>query len=603
MIYLFIKFIQKTKNVSLIILLFLVSLFLSCGNDDDSTPANYEGEASINIRYNDKQIEDIGSELPSDYLPVTIELNIYDSEENQVYFHQWNYTVFKKLVAESEDTPIILENIPAGPQQKIIVLLKDKSGNVSAHAENTAISIPASQTPTTVDIIVEKFYVINQVPENLSIYLKDTLKEFSWEQIPGAEEYKILFVEKTDFGENVVLLELTAQTNSIPSDSFIEIVKFENDSDKTNEQFFSFPDSAQFQFYNAEKAISNANLQPGQDYYGQDAQYDGNVPSYSTLEYNGAEITTINNSLKRYFWQIAAIDIFGNVGVFSRQQSFQIKPHMILDNVTGLTWESKTVNDNSNHEKDKLFTWQEAQDFINEMNQESFGGYTDWRLPKAQELSSIISFGTKDLFGSVINFNIKTDTKYFSDTVAAPYRSSTLLSYYSTPFEANISAWYIDFTDGTANEKNFSLEPIRVRAVRGETIESSLIDNGDGTVTDNATGLMWTKAAQGPMNWKQALGYCEELNLIYSDWRLPNRNELHSIIDYNLRAPYDTAAVDPTLIDPGTSDKLPFQFWSSTTDKSNPEQALTIDFQDGKITKNNKVFAQNIMVRAVRNAQ
>jgi len=49
-------------------------------------------------------------------------------------------------------------------------------------------------------------------------------------------------------------------------------------------------------------------------------------------------------------------------------------------------------------------------------------------------------------------------------------------------------------------------------------------DNGDGTVTDTATGLMWTRNANhGKMDWKTAVEYCEKLEFAgHNDWRLPS---------------------------------------------------------------------------------
>ena len=60
-------------------------------------------------------------------------------------------------------------------------------------------------------------------------------------------------------------------------------------------------------------------------------------------------------------------------------------------------------------------------------------------------------------------------------------------------------------------------------------------DNGDGTVTDNLTGLMWTKNANiwGTINWNTAVDNCEGYSLAgYNDWRLPNVREMLSLIDY-----------------------------------------------------------------------
>ena len=72
----------------------------------------------------------------------------------------------------------------------------------------------------------------------------------------------------------------------------------------------------------------------------------------------------------------------------------------------------------------------------------------------------------------------------------------------------------------------------------------SFIDNGDSTVTDSSTGLMWQQTESVEWNWVQALKYCEDLALAgYSDWRLPNYKELSSLIDDARYSPdIDTAS-------------------------------------------------------------
>ena len=65
-------------------------------------------------------------------------------------------------------------------------------------------------------------------------------------------------------------------------------------------------------------------------------------------------------------------------------------------------------------------------------------------------------------------------------------------------------------------------------------------DNGDGTVTDNLTWLMWAKNANldGVKTWADALTYCNALSLGgYSDWRLPNVRELFSLLDFSELGP------------------------------------------------------------------
>ena len=102
-------------------------------------------------------------------------------------------------------------------------------------------------------------------------------------------------------------------------------------------------------------------------------------------------------------------------------------------------------------------------------------------------------------------------------------------------------------------------------------------DNGDGTVTDRSTGLMWTKKDSGRgMNWQKALAYAENLNTAgYDDWRVPDAKELQYIVDYS-RSPETTktVAMDPvfetTVITNEAGERdYPF-FWTSTTHLDGP---------------------------------
>jgi hypothetical protein len=137
-----------------------------------------------------------------------------------------------------------------------------------------------------------------------------------------------------------------------------------------------------------------------------------------------------------------------------------------------------------------------------------------------------------------------------------------------------------------------------VRAVRGGQTSNNFIDNGDGTISDTSTGLMWQKAtAPGTYTWEQALTYCENLTLPaggYSDWRLPNRNELQSIVDYSRYNP----AIDTTYF-PGT---VAENYWSSTTDANDTRYAWVVRFSYGYVISfYGKGFAY--YVRAVRGGQ
>ncbi|MFZ5761131.1 MAG: DUF1566 domain-containing protein [Thermodesulfobacteriota bacterium] len=122
-------------------------------------------------------------------------------------------------------------------------------------------------------------------------------------------------------------------------------------------------------------------------------------------------------------------------------------------------------------------------------------------------------------------------------------------------------------------------------------------DNGDGTVIDNATGLMWQREDDNSTRtWQQALAYCESLELPeggYDDWRLPNVKELESITDDSRSNP----AIDPTAF-PNTNSSY---YWSSSTHAGNPDGAWNVFFSNGSV---NGYFKDGYnYVRCVRDGQ
>jgi len=100
---------------------------------------------------------------------------------------------------------------------------------------------------------------------------------------------------------------------------------------------------------------------------------------------------------------------------------------------------------------------------------------------------------------------------------------------------------------------------------------ASYTDNGNGTVTDRVTGLIWQQA-EVPNSFflSDGVTYCSTLSLAgHSDWRLPSRIELLSIVDYTLQEP----AIDSTAF-PNTSATT---FWSSTPAGSGYAWAVSFD--------------------------
>lgn len=267
----------------------------------------------------------------------------------------------------------------------------------------------------------------------------------------------------------------------------------------------------------------------------------------------------------------------------------------ITDKVTGLMWQ-KTADRNGDgviNDDDKLSYYQAVDSAATCRT----GGYTDWRLPTIKELYSLIVFSgvspeaDQQSVGNSIPF---IDTNYFDfgygdlaggdRIIDAQYVTSTL--YVSTTMNGSKTDFGVNFADGRIKGYPVDFSPINpnytkkmyyVKYVRGNTSygKNDFADNGDGTITDKATGLMWTiDDSKIGMNWENALAWVQEKNTEnyfgHNDWRLPDTKELQSIVDYT-RSPATTnsPAIDPAFSctqitnEAGQTD-YPY-YWTSTT--------------------------------------
>ena len=120
-------------------------------------------------------------------------------------------------------------------------------------------------------------------------------------------------------------------------------------------------------------------------------------------------------------------------------------------------------------------------------------------------------------------------------------------------------------------------------------------DNGDGTVTDYLTGLVWLKNAgcAGQRNWNEALNYCNNLasgscgltdGSVAGDWRLPNIIELESLVN----AEESNSATWLNTYTQGFSNVQSSHYWSATTDAYNPPYHAWNVCMHGHMYSNNK---------------
>lgn len=120
---------------------------------------------------------------------------------------------------------------------------------------------------------------------------------------------------------------------------------------------------------------------------------------------------------------------------------------------------------------------------------------------------------------------------------------------------------------------------------------TDLEDKGDWTILDRSTGLMWQKLEGGKRNWEEAIVFCENLTLAgYKDWRLPDINELMSLVDRTRYNPVVDRHFFP--------DVAPSVYWTSSTPPSHNDYAWFVSFHTGKANNYDKRYSY--YVRCVR---
>ncbi|MDA3924209.1 MAG: DUF1566 domain-containing protein [Kiritimatiellae bacterium] len=238
----------------------------------------------------------------------------------------------------------------------------------------------------------------------------------------------------------------------------------------------------------------------------------------------------------------------------------------VTDNLTGFIWWRSPI---------ARSTWEGALGYADYANSEMYGGRGDWRLANIRELMSLLEFGALPLVESGYPFTFLPEYCWSSTSIA----SLTPITINLIHGFSEIGSWrpnmYSALVAGqSTNAVSCVLKTGQTTSYQsgddgdieyGVTVsENRFTDNGNGTVVDNLTGLMWFKDAGviPSTNWNDAVSFCSNINFAgYDDWRLPNMHEMESLVDYGEAGTYGV---------PSLPANHPFLFvgmlyWSSTT--------------------------------------
>ncbi len=229
----------------------------------------------------------------------------------------------------------------------------------------------------------------------------------------------------------------------------------------------------------------------------------------------------------------------------------------VTDSDTGLVWE-QVEGENGSGE----VTWEDGLAYCEDLER---GGMADWRLPSIRELESLV------------------DEDRYDPAVDGAFGYGSLNIWSSTTYSnSRTQAWYVGFEGGSVGYANKEGSGHYARCVRGGPTGTlppkQFQDNGDGTVTDTETGLMWEQVrgenGSGEVSWEEGLDYCANLDHSgVTDWRLPGIRELESLVDEDRYDP----AVD------GVFGYGSLDTWSNTTCSTSRTQAWYVGFESGSV--------------------
>ena len=251
----------------------------------------------------------------------------------------------------------------------------------------------------------------------------------------------------------------------------------------------------------------------------------------------------------------------------------------VTDRATHLMWMQR----DSRLELNRLVSWLGGQEFAREKNAARFAGHQDWRFPTASEARELFDSeaSNADWEGCEIHLDPVFPKGCGHTTWTSETRGAKSVMGYD--YRADYEYWLAKENDGF---------PSSVRLVRDIRIvqkkEPEFVDNGDGTISDFQTGLMWKKSdsyldLDKWVSWAEAKTYCQDLNNLefagYNDWKMPTRKEAMSIYDpsHPTKDIYGDVIFLHEIFPPGAG----ITIWTKTLAKEDKTVAMRFHYYNG----------------------
>lgn len=253
----------------------------------------------------------------------------------------------------------------------------------------------------------------------------------------------------------------------------------------------------------------------------------------------------------------------------------------ITDRATRLMW----MKHDSWLELKHLLSWHKGQEFLREKNAARFAGYENWRFPTGSE--------TRELFDSEASNTDREGCEIHLDPIFpkgcghTTWTSETrgAKSAMGYDYRADYEYWLAKENDGFPSGVRLVRD---ITAVATQKKKHAFVDNGDGTISDHQTGLMWKRTdsyidMDKWVSWSEAKIYCSELNKQefagHKDWRMPTRKEAMTIYDpsHPTKDVYGDVVYLYEVFPPGAG----ITTWTKTLSKEDNAVAMRFHYYNG----------------------